>query len=271
MSIINFKDKTAVIIGGGNGVGRGIAISLAAEKVNVVVADVDIASAMAVKDEIILQGHSAVAIKVDATQIESLTNLANETIKAFGSIHILVSTVGAILEKHIDAASDQEWQWMFEMNLMANVRAAKVFVPHLKQNIKSHIVLTGSGGGLFAPPPDMHIGLYSTMKHALTGFAKSLRNELKKFDVGVSLLCPSGVEGKLATTSARSKANFLKVDFDDTTGRQPAHRVLESGESMGKLVVSAIQKNQFYILNKPNETFQALENELNFLKEDIKL
>lgn len=270
MSVNNLKGKTAVVIGGGSGVGRGIAMSLAEDEVNVVVADIDIASATAVRDEINLQGHSAIAVRVDATQIESLNTLADVTVEKFGAIHILVSTVGAILEKKIEDASNEEWQWMFEMNLMANVRAAKVFIPHLKKTKTSHIILTGSGGGLFAPPPEMHIGLYSVMKHALTGFAKSLRDELKKFDVGVSLLCPSGVEGKLAMTSALSKANFLNVAFDDTTGRQPAHRVLETSELIGKLVVLAIQKNQFYIFNKPNETLIALEKEHNFLKDDIK-
>ncbi|MNS64574.1 putative NAD-dependent oxidoreductase [compost metagenome] len=264
------QGKTAVIIGGGNGVGRGIAMSLAAEKVNVVIADVDIASAMAVKEEIGLQGNSAIAVKVDATNMESLTNLADKASEAFGAIHILVSTVGAILEKKIEEATDKEWHWMLEVNLMANVRAAKVFVPLLKKAEKSHIVLTGSGGGLFAPPPEMHIGLYSVMKHALTGFAKSLRDEVKEFGMGVSLLCPSGVEGKLATTSALSRSNFLKVPFDDSTGRQPSNRVLDSSESMGKLVVSAIEKNQFYIFNKPIQILEALEKELDSLKEEIR-
>jgi len=265
------KGKTAVVIGGGNGVGRGIAMSLASEKVNVVVADVDIAAAMDVKEEISLQGNSAIAFKVDATSIESLTNLADKAIETFGTVHILVSTVGAILEMKIEDASEKEWHWMLEMNLMANVRATQVFMPHLKKSEKSHIILTGSGGGLFAPPPEMHIGLYSVTKHALTGFAKSLRDEVKEFGMGVSLLCPSGVEGKLATTSALSRAQFLKVPFDDSKGRQPSTRVLESSESIGKLVVSAIQKNQFYIFNKPKQTLETLEKELEFLKEDIEV
>lgn len=264
-------NKTAVVIGGGSGVGRGIALALASEKMNVVVADLDLNSAKAVSDEIERQGNKAIALKVDATNLESLKDLADNSIHTFGSIHILASTVGTILEKRLEDASEEEWYWMIEMNLMANVRAAKVFVPHLKKIENSHILLTGSGGGLFAPPPEMHIGLYSVMKHALTGFAKSLRDELKDVGVGVSLLCPSGVAGKLATTSAHSRSNYLKVPFDDTLGKQPSNRVLESSESMGKLVISAIQRKQFYIANKPDEVMEALEKELSLLKLDLKI
>lgn len=237
---------------------------------NIVVADLDLNSANAVRDEIELQGNKAIALKVDATNLESLKNLADKSIDTFGSIHILASTVGTILEKKLEDASEEEWQWMIEMNLMANVRATKVFVPYLKKMENSHIILTGSGGGLFAPPPEMHIGLYSVVKHALTGFAKSLRDELKDFGIGVSLLCPSGIVGNLATTSALSRSDYLKVPFDDTKGKQPSNRVLESSESMGKLVITAIRRKQFLISNKPVETLAALEKEHGLLKLDLK-
>jgi NAD(P)-dependent dehydrogenase (short-subunit alcohol dehydrogenase family) len=264
-----FAGQTAVIIGGGSGVGRGVAMGLASEKMNVVVADLDINSAKAVSDELERLGHKAIAVKVNATSTESLKDLAEKSIHTFGAIHILVSTVGAILEKKIEDATDEEWKWMIELNLMANVRAAQVYVPYLKKSENSHIVLTGSGGGLFAPPPEMHIGLYSVIKHALTGFAKSLRNELKEFGIGVSLLIPSGVVGKLATTSALSRSNYLKVPFDDTKGKQPSNRVLESSEAMGALVISALKRKQFLISNKPVETLAAFEKEYGLLKQDL--
>ena len=148
--------KTAVVIGGASGVGRGIALSMALQNINIVIADVDLTSAERVKAEIEAAGHKAVAVKVDATNAESLKSLAEKVIEKFESVHILVSTVGAILEKKLEQASEQDWQWMCEVNLMANVRATQFFLPHLRKNKKSHIVLTGSGGG----------AVYSTTRNA---------------------------------------------------------------------------------------------------------
>ena len=107
------------------------------------------------------------------------------------------------------------------------------------------------------------------MKHALTGFAKSLRDEVKDSGVGVSLLCPSGVVGNLATTSALSRSQHLNVSFDDSQGKQPANRVLVESDVIGSLVIEAIKESKFLISNKPAETLKALESEQVLLKKDL--
>ncbi len=199
---------TAVVIGGGSGVGRGVCLGLAQKGLNVVVADIDTEAMHSVSDEIRTDGGKSLAVETDSTDVGSLTRLAEYVISMYGQIDILINTVGVILEKRLEDVTESDWSWVWKLNVMAQINAVNVFMPLLKRSGSAHIVLTGSGAGLQTPSASMALGAYTVTKHALTGYAKSLRNEVKEFDIKVSLLCPAGVEGNLASTSAKSYKNY---------------------------------------------------------------
>lgn len=254
MPLEDLEGRAAVVIGGGSGVGRGIALALAGEGMKVAVADIHRESADAVRQEIADAGGTAIAAQADATDRESLTALAEGVASELDGVHVLVGTVGAIVDRRLDAASDSDWAWLLEFNVMATVRAVDVFLPYLRAHDgPAHIVCTSSMAGLLALPP--HVvggvfnGLYTTTKHALIGYCAMLRDELAAEDIGVSVLCPGLVEGNLGATSARNRPDRFGGPLPYDRGGMPPTAM--PNEEAGAVVVRGIKANRLYIFTHP--------------------
>ena len=153
--------RVAVVIGGASGVGRGIALAFLAEGMRVVVADIDPDGARAVVDEAGRRGAGpdrTLHVEVDSTDRRSLEILADVVMTRFGGVHILVNTVGVIFDGDVTTATDDDWIWTFELNVLSQARAVQVFLPRLRAaHGLRHIVTTASIAGLVTPPPEMKV------------------------------------------------------------------------------------------------------------------
>lgn len=256
--------RNAVVIGTG-GIGRGIALGLAAEGMSVGVADIDPAAADAVAAEIAAAGGRAVPAQADATSRISLDDLATRMVTELGGVNVLVNTVGVILDRRLDAATDEDWQWFLEFNVMATVRSVAAFLPHLRSSgDEAHIVVTSSMAGLLALPPKMvggiYNGLYTTTKHALIGYADMLRAELEPERIGVSVLCPGLVAGNLSGTSARNRPAQYGGPMPAPERRAPsAMPGAMPGDEVGPIVARGIKGNRFYIFTHPESSAELVE------------
>lgn len=256
------QDMGAVVIGAGSGIGRGIALALAARGMNVMVADIDGASADAVRDEIVAGGATAASAQVDATDRTSLAALADASAAALGDIRVVVTTVGAIVDRRLAEATDADWAWLLDVNVLSVVRTVDVFLERLQAHgQRSHVVVTSSMAGLLALGPEfvrVHNGLYTTTKHALVGYADMLRQELAPEGIGVSVLCPGLVEGNLSATSARNRAERFGGRFEPPP-RRPMRVQAMRAEDVGPLVADAIEANRFYIFTH-HDSVAAVEH-----------
>jgi NAD(P)-dependent dehydrogenase (short-subunit alcohol dehydrogenase family) len=245
--------RVAVVVGGGSGIGRGIALGLATEGMRVVVADIDRASAEGVRDEIAGTGATATTAQVDGTDHASLRRLAESTVAQHGAVHVLSTNVGVVADRPLDTASEADWDWILEFNLLSAVRAVDVFLPHLRTSGaadgSTHIVITASLAALLALPSvsGVHLGLYTATKHALLGYAECLRGELADEDIGVSLLCPGMVRSNLAATSARHRPARHGGPLPPPPAREPPGTLMPP-EAVGPVVVRGIKANRLHIL-----------------------
>src|SRR5947209_8674240 len=152
MNPFGLDGRVAVVIGGAGGVSRGIALGFLARGMRVVVADIDLEGARTVVEEAGRRGverDRALQAEVDSTERRSLEKLADAAIAHFGAIHILVNTVGVIFEGELTSATDEDWIWTFELNVLSQVRAVQVFLPRLRATVgPRHIVTTASNAGL---------------------------------------------------------------------------------------------------------------------------
>jgi NAD(P)-dependent dehydrogenase (short-subunit alcohol dehydrogenase family) len=269
---VELSGRGGVVVGGGSGIGRGIALGLAAEGMRVLVADIDADSAARVRDEIEARGGRAAAEKVDATDPSSLEVLAAASTAHVGAVHVLANTVGVVADTPLTEASEAEWAWFTEFHLMSAVRTVNAFLPAMRAHGGSgHIVLTSSMAGLLALSPAMtggvNTGLYTVMKHALVGYGEMLRHELEPVGIGVSVLCPGLVESNLAATSARHRpARYGGPMIDPTAGRGMPPGAMPN-EAVGPLVVRGIKANRAYILTHP-ETRPLVEARQRALLDD---
>ncbi|MEM7139597.1 MAG: SDR family oxidoreductase [Actinomycetota bacterium] len=266
-------EHTAVIIGGGGGIGRGTALGLAGKGVRCVIADIEIATAAEVADELAGLGVESMAVPVDATDPDSLADLADETERRFGRIDVLSNNVGVVHAGPLVAATEDEWGWVIEFNLMTIVRACREVVPRIQAHGgDGHVINTASMAGLWASRPEevmgTHLGLYTTTKHAVLGYTETLRNELEDTPIGVSCMCPGTVDSNLMATSMRNRPERFGGPevVGETKGMIPTAM---AQEDVGRFVVAAIEDDRTHVLTHPTVGRRFVERRADTLAADF--
>lgn len=190
-----FQGKTAVITGGGSGIGRGMALAFAREGMQVVVSDVEGDAARAVAAEIVAAGGKAIGVATDVTDLGAVQRLAASAAEAFGTVQVLCNNAGVFVQRRGTEATHQDWQWVLGVNLWGGIHGIETFLPGmLAQSEECHIVNTSSMNGIF---PSAISAMYSTSKYGLLGMSETLANELAGSNVGISILCPAAVATRI--------------------------------------------------------------------------
>lgn len=251
------QGKTAVVIGGGSGIGMGIALGLADEGVRVVVADIEPDAAQTVAKRLEAGGGRALAVRVDATDPESLADLVKLSTREFGAVHILSNNVGVGYDSPLSELTAQDWSWFIEFGFLSIIRAVDAFLPGLRsQAPEAHIVNTASMASLLALPHSSemprYIGAYTAIKHAVLGYTEMLRGELQPEGIGVSVLCPGMVQSNLAATSARNRPARHGGPLPEPPRASEAARTqMMAARQVGPSVVAGIRANRLHIFTHP--------------------
>ncbi|CAI9416536.1 SDR family NAD(P)-dependent oxidoreductase [Nocardioides sp. T2.26MG-1] len=181
-----------VVTGAGRGIGRALATQLAAEGARVVVNDLDPASAQDVADAI-----GGTAVPGDASSADGVAHLVDAATDALGRIDVYFANAG------IDGAgggtdslqtSDEHWQRILDVNVMAHVRAARLLVPRWLETGGGRFVVTASAAGLLTM---IGSAPYSVTKHASVAFAEWLSVTYGHRGVTVQAICPQGVRTQM--------------------------------------------------------------------------
>ena len=246
----HFAGRTAVVIGAGSGgIGTGIAHACARAGMRVAVADIDETGVRGVADEIRARGGEAIGVQVDATDRSSLGELCARTSAEWGGVHLLSSNVGVVLAKGVADTTEQEWQWMFELNVMSVIRSVDVFLPALRAaGPGTHLTFTSSMAGIMRTSlPDMSLGGYAVTKHALIGYGDALRSELAPEGIGVTVLCPGPIATRLTETSARHRPERHGGGFVDDRPLPPGQDPMDAGD----VLLRAVAADRFLALTHP--------------------
>src|SRR6202158_3069682 len=141
--------RVAVVIGGGSGVGRAVAMAVARQGANVVVADFDEPRMERTVEDVLKLGtcEAAIALSTDVRSDSSVRSLARDSIKAMGRADIVVNAAGVLRQGKLERISTKDWSWMLETNLLGAVRTSMAFLPHMTERGSGHIVDAGSFGG----------------------------------------------------------------------------------------------------------------------------
>ena len=179
-------DRIAVVTGAGSGIGRGIALVLAERGADVVVSDIDRASAEAVAGEVRTLGRRALAVEADVTDRGSTDALASAVIGEFGHIDILVNNAGvggAPGWWQRSSPSLEDWEATYDVNVIGIVNTTGSFQDHLKQRRSGRIINIASGAGCRGAGGFAH---YSASKAAAINVSQGLALQLAPFDINVN-------------------------------------------------------------------------------------
>jgi NAD(P)-dependent dehydrogenase (short-subunit alcohol dehydrogenase family) len=252
-----FKDKVAVITGAASGIGRALADRCVQNGMKAVLADVDTESLTKAEESLRAAGATVLAVRTDVSQAREVEALAQKTLDAFGSVHLLFNNAGVATEAAIWESSVAEWEWVLGVNLWGMIHGVRVFVPiMLAQETECHIVNTASMAGLLSGPG---LGAYKVTKHGAVALSETLFHELAErgSKVKVSVLCP-GIVNTRIMESARNCPAYMPTTRPlglASAARWDALRQLVPvgmpSVQVADAVFEALQKDQFYILTHP--------------------
>jgi NAD(P)-dependent dehydrogenase (short-subunit alcohol dehydrogenase family) len=189
------RGKVAVITGGASGIGLGMARAFAGAGMRLVLADVEAAAAEKAAAGLRALGAEARPVRTDVTDRSSVEALALGVFETEGAVHVLCNNAGVCVEAPVAGGSDDDWEWLFAVNVHGVRNVLRAFVPRLRaQREPAHIVNTGSFNSLV---PAGFLGIYTTTKFAVLGLSESLRQELGPDGIEVSTLIPLGVNTRL--------------------------------------------------------------------------
>jgi NAD(P)-dependent dehydrogenase (short-subunit alcohol dehydrogenase family) len=268
---MEFAGRTAVVTGGGSGIGRGMALTWASENMNVVVADIEGAAAEAVAEEIAARGGRALAVTCDVTQPQSVDELAARAYAEFDEVNILCNNAGVVFNRPLMECSLEDWHWVFAVNFYGVVHGVYSFVPKMRaQPGPAHIVNTSSGAGLGGGPAHrlstsvdggQDICIYAASKHAVVSFSEHLSHALVPDGIGVSVLCPSSVNTRIAEAE-RNRQAIYGPPASAAAPRDALSRMLVNGIDpmrVGEITRDGVRDGRFYLYTGGTTRQRVLE------------
>ncbi|GLP77102.1 dehydrogenase [Mycobacterium antarcticum] len=232
-----------MVTGAGSGIGRELAVALAAGGASVVAGDVAEAGVAETVTRIATAGGSAVAVVADAASVDGIDHLIATARRDFGPVDVFIANAGIMGAPGL-GDDEGDWDTIIDVNLRAHVRAAKALVPEWVQRGGGYFVSVASAAGLLT---QLGAAGYSVTKHAAVGFAEWLSITYGDKGIGVSCVCPMGVDTPLLTRI---------LDAPDPAARLAGAAVATAGEVIGpqrvaELTVEAVRNGQFLVLPHP--------------------
>jgi 3-oxoacyl-[acyl-carrier protein] reductase len=202
---VRLKGKTALITGAARAIGRAHALRLADLGADVVINDVDLESfkefdetcgGATVVEEIEAKGVRCLGIEADVTDKEQVADMAEQALKAFGHIDILINNAGGlagqVLESFSSSVSEEDLRATIDRNLMGTIFCCQAIAPSMKNLGWGRIVNTSSQAGLQAQQGGVYAS-YGAAKAGVMAYTRYLAQELGPFGITVNCLVPAYV------------------------------------------------------------------------------
>ena len=209
---MRLKERIAVVTGSGAGIGRAIALRLAQEGANVVVADIDVERANKVVDETKAFGGNALAIKVDVTKSEETNLMCKVALDEWGRIDILVNNAGGAargeMRSYFHESKEEAWDFILDVNLKGVLNCCRAVVGHMVERRVGRIVNIGSVSGMLGSAHAM--ADYSAAKGGVIVFTKSLAKEVGCYGINVNCVSPGPIDTEHLQTLPKDVIEKIK-------------------------------------------------------------
>lgn len=242
---MNSTVRTAVVTGGGHGIGRALCRRLQRDGAAVVVVDIDGAAAEAVAAEV-----GGVARTIDVADEAAMLALVDEVERDIGPIDLFISNAGVAFGDGESGAvsregglnpSDDRWEACWQINVMAHVHAARALVPRMLERGGGSFIKIASAAGLLSQVGD---AAYSATKHAAVAFAESLAIDYGDRGIRVSVVCPQAVATRMIGIEDDSDSMEGGFGGNDVDG-------IMSADEVADIIIDESQGGRFLILTHP--------------------
>ena len=197
-----------------------------------------------------LAEHTAVtAVAGDVTDPGHRRALAR---RAEGGLDLLINNAGVMTSGPVSQGTQADWDWTFSVNLFGVINGVQTLLPRMRaQDGEAHIVNTVSMAGLRLNEV-IPLGVYSSSKHAAFAYTESLRDELAAEGIGVSALCPGGVDTLIGVAERNRPDEFGGPSDQPARGFSPGAMSQQMDpEDVGRIVIRGVKANRWLIFSHP--------------------
>jgi len=258
--------KIVLVTGGARGIGRGIALRLAAAGADIAIADIDevsstaqqygtraiggLAAARSTAAEIVKLGRRSIAVQADVRSKPETQYMIEETVRQLGDPHILVCNAGVVSASTVEAMAEEAWDLTFAINVKGVFLSCQAAIPVMKARGSGCIINIASVAGKNGFAGLAH---YCASKFAIVGFTNSLAKELAIANIRVNAICP----GILRTQMWEYLADAIKQP--DESKEQVWHRYIQTLIPLGRpQTPEDIGDLALYLATAENVTGQAI-------------
>ncbi|ARS34935.1 3-ketoacyl-ACP reductase [Pontibacter actiniarum] len=222
----SIKGKNALVTGAGKGIGRAIAIALAAEGVNVALMARTTSQLEEVAAEVQAKGVKAAVVTADVTDIDAVNKAVADAREQLGAFDILINNAGVGAFAKFLEMEPQKWENIIKVNLLGPYYVTRAVLPEMIERQTGDIVNISSTAGQKGAPVT---SAYSASKFGLIGMSESLMQEVRKHNIRVTSLTPSTV------------ATDMAIDLKLTDGNP--ERVMQP-EDFAELIIAQLKLNR---------------------------
>lgn len=269
------EGRTAVVTGAGGGIGRALALELADRGAQLMLADIDEAGLAETLALVEAAGANGQVSRTDVSDLAAVQKLADDTVAAFGGVHLVFNNAGVETGGPIEAIPMEAWNWVLGVNFYGVLHGCRTFLPLLRQQEEGHIVNTASvmafnaGVPTFAP--------YAVSKFAILALSEALDIELRTggAPIGVSLLAPAFVKTEMPNAERNAPGGLPRSEDDpframvmEQVRTTVATTGLEAAD-VARQTIDAVLENRFYVLPHPEEAILSVEARLAWMRDNV--
>jgi 3-oxoacyl-[acyl-carrier protein] reductase len=234
------RHKKVLITGAAAGIGRSLALAFAREGADLFLLDVDDQGLAETVVEAKRCPVSVASRHCDVSRPEEISASVQAVLDHWGSLDVLVNNAGVCYYGPTTMMTDQQWQWLLSINLLAPIQFTQQLLPTLLSRYEAHVLNVSSFYGFFTTA---RATAYHVSKFGLIGFSEALRTEFGQQGLGVTALCPGYVRTNLYSRMACSAGRTAPPD--------PPRLFSTTPEVVARKAIRGVYRNQRMVLVTP--------------------